>query len=309
MLKKLRKNDFVNKSLRTVLKTFGKTSRSLYDKSIAKWRTSGIIPCTFDSYHFKMFNNCDDGLVEYFYYNKKYHEEHDLKLFLSMAKEAQTILDIGANTGLYSILTAKANPSSVIHAIEPYLTNYNRLNKNLELNGAGNVVTYPIALGEQEGQLSFSVPKADIVTDVSSFDISFSKKFHPELEWVKTNVDVTTLDAFTSKLATKIDLIKCDVEGFEISVFKGALKTLEQHKPVVLFECFLDEERKQFFDMILSNYGYTLYLVLTEGLVQVKSFNKNITGLNYLIAPYESKEQFLSYNEVEKNVKSFFSKN
>lgn len=49
---------------------------------------------------------------------------------------------------------------------------------------------------------------------------------------------VTTLDDyFGEKRDRPVKLIKCDVEGHELEVFKGARVILEQDQPVLLFEC------------------------------------------------------------------------
>jgi hypothetical protein len=52
-------------------------------------------------------------------------------------------------------------------------------------------------------------------------------------------VPVTTLDEYlagTNKPLRRIDLIKCDVEGHELEVFRGAERTLRKHRPILLFE-------------------------------------------------------------------------
>ena len=67
----------------------------------------------------------------------------------------------------------------------------------------------------------------------------------------RISVDLTTLDELSAKIKKRINLIKCDVETYEMNVFKGAFDTLKNDKPTILFESFLDEERKIFFNNIL----------------------------------------------------------
>lgn len=263
----------------------------------------GEINCNFESIDFKMFNACDDGLVGYFYYkNAEYHEFQDVKLFLSLAKHSDTILDIGANTGLYSILSSKVNPLCKIYAIEPYTINYNRLMKNLELNYIKNVEGLNIALGENNGIINFSIPESDSISDVSSVNGEFSKQVYPDVKWKEVSVNVTTIDELSVKINKRINLIKCDVETYEMYVFKGGISTLKNDKPTILFESFLDEERKIFFNNILQENGYYVYLVLKDGIVRLENgFNTNDTGLNYLISPKKSSETFIGFKRLALN--------
>jgi len=101
-------------------------------------------------------------------------------------------------------------------------------------------------------------------------------------------------------------LIKCDVEGFEMSVFKGAENLLKNQSPVILFECFLNEERKYFFDEILKKFGYTVYLVMKEGIVRDDSFNRT-DGLNYLLSPKRLETVFTEYRILEAHPDILFS--
>ena len=183
--------------------------------------------------------------------------------------------------------------------IPPYIINYNRLVKNLKLNDIKNVEALNIAMGENRGKVNFSIPESDAISDVTSVNGEFSKHIYPELKWKEVPVDVSTIDELSIKINRRINLIKCDVETYEMSVFKGALKTLKNDKPTILFESFLDEERKLFFNNILQENGYYVYLVLKDGIVRLENgFNTNETGLNYLIAPKKSSETFISFNRL-----------
>jgi methyltransferase, FkbM family len=303
MLKQLRKNQAVNKLVRNLIQNFGNRSETFYKKLSNKWRTSGEINCNFESLEFKMYNECDDGLVGYFFYNNlEFPENQDLKLFRSLAKSSNVIIDIGANTGLFSILSSKANPGSKIYSIEPYLTNYNRLVKNIQLNNFQNIEPLNIALGEKVGSVNFSIPESGTISDVSSVNGEFSKHIYPNLKWKEIVVPLSTLDQLALKIGEKINLIKCDVETYEMNVFKGALNTLKNDKPTILFESFLDEERKIFFNNILQENGYHVYLVLKDGIVRLENgFNTNDTGLNYLISPKRSSETFIGFKRLDLN--------
>ena len=304
MLRKIRENELINKTVRYLIKKGGDSGNSIYKYVINKWPTAGIVPCKFDSIKFNLYNDCDDHLVNHFYYGTKYEEESDLKLFKGLAKASEIILDIGANTGLFSILSAISSPDSTIYAFEPYQTNYKRLQKNISLNSIKNIHTQEIAIADKDALITFNIPKNKKISCVSSAEQNFSKKIHPELEWEYIHVKAITLDSFAKQtINKKINLIKCDVESFEMNVFKGAHSILETDKPTIIFECFLDEERKDFFNKILNTYSYYVYLILKEGIVVLENGFAYNNGFNYLISPVKPSDSFIPYESLFKSPK------
>jgi FkbM family methyltransferase len=296
-LKSLRKNRVVNKLVRGLLKNVPLPTGRLQDIQ-SRWPPSGIVNCSFNNIPFKMLSNCDDVHVNFFYYGFKYQEEADLKLFIQLASHSYTIVDIGANTGLYSILAAKKNPASQVYAFEPHPANVARMKLNVELNGLKNVIVIPEALGEQTGKIDISVPADNSITDVASCNIDFSQAVYPHIQWKTKRVPLNTVDNFRKTLNGAIDLIKCDVETFEISVFNGALEVLSKDRPVIIFEAFAVPDRISFFNSILKEYNYYLYLILEQGLVysQEGMIDAQL-GLNYLISPVKPAHTFTSYKD------------
>jgi FkbM family methyltransferase len=303
MLKTARKNTLINKALRNPLKKWLHFSKKMNANIQHKWRPSGIITCDFDGISFNMYSECDDGIVDYlFYHNAEYPESQDLRVFMSLAKASGVIIDIGANTGVYSILSSKVNPKAKIFSVEPYLSNFVRLEKNIKCNNLQNVEAVNIAIGENDGHINFFVPNNNAISDVSSVNGNFSKSIYPDIKWVETKIPINTLDLFSKRIAQRINLVKCDVESYEMSVFKGATEVLKTHKPTILFESFIDAERKAFFDQILSINQYYAYMVLRDGLVRLDNgLQANKSGLNFLISPIKSTENFLSHEQIEGN--------
>jgi FkbM family methyltransferase len=301
MLKRIRKNSYLNKKIRNTIRSFGRISTKFYDSAITNWRVSGVIDCTFGSTKFKMYSLCDDNLANIFFYNKTYSETADLNLFTTLARHSKTILDIGANTGLFSVLSSLSNTAACIYAIEPYEKNYERLNNNIQLNGLRNVFLHNIAIGSDSGTLNLSVPATGTIVggDVVSVDGSFSKHMYPELEWKTTTVKKYSLNDFIPAIKEPIDLIKIDVETYEMSVLKGAKIAFEQ-KATILFESFLDDTKRNFFDDLLRENNYYAYIILETGIVRMeKGFsNINYEGLNYLISPIKSSETYISFKEL-----------
>jgi FkbM family methyltransferase len=299
ILNAIRKNKIVNGLIRNVLKNSLKLSNSIHSFLIGRWHTSGILDCNFDRYKFKYYNACDDGLPNFFYYNLPYQEKANLNLFITLSGKSKTIADIGANTGLYSLLASIVNPESEIFAFEPHAANADRMKLNLKLNSANNVRVHQVAIGEKDGEIEFAIPKNKSITDVSSVDINFSSHFYPKLSWEYQAVKIKSMDNFARENNVCFNLIKCDVESFEMSVFKGTERILEEDKPTILFECFLDDERKLFFNNLLSKYNYYSYVVLEEGVVYTPEGLVNSYRSNYLITPVKPTKTFISFTEPE----------
>src|ERR1035437_4158305 len=100
LLSSLRKLVIINLPVRWIIKQLILAAKY--------WPVSGIINMEYYGIKFKLFTKCDDDLIDmYYYYEKNWSENHDLQLFLSLSKESKIILDIGANIGVYSILSAK----------------------------------------------------------------------------------------------------------------------------------------------------------------------------------------------------------
>jgi FkbM family methyltransferase len=210
-LKKVRSVIFFNKVIRILLIYLRDNASSIIDH----WPAYGKLKCNFNRFDFFLYNNGDDGLVNYFYYNKRYYEENDLKVFTLLSKKAEVIIDIGANTGIYSILASKSNPNSLIYSFEPYISNSTRLKQNVKLNNLNNIKILEKAIGDKNGIIKVSVPDSDNISDVVSVNKNHSEGIYKNLTWKEIEVPSITLDSFQEKIKKRIELIKCDVETFE----------------------------------------------------------------------------------------------
>lgn len=161
--------------------------------------------------------------------NFQTYEGRNSELLLMLGRNAKTIFDIGANIGWYSLLLAAQNPNAKVFAFEPIKATFASLVKNIELNGLSNVVPYNLGLSDATGELTFyySQEESGKTSSVNLFN-------EESVEAVPCMVE--RLDDFVSSTATKVDLVKCDVEGGELLVFRGAESLLETQKPIVFTE-------------------------------------------------------------------------
>jgi FkbM family methyltransferase len=145
----------------------------------------------------------------------------------------QTVIDVGANYGDSSIWWAKTFNCKVI-AFEPLVNVFNVLVENIRLNNA-DVTAYNIALGNGEEIRG----RSDGNMLYSGGDIK---------------VRSAKLDSYSFET---VDLLKIDVEGFEMDVLQGAENTIREFKPRIIIETHSKELRKKC-HAFLSSLGYSL---------------------------------------------------
>ena len=159
----------------------------------------------------------------------------------------ELFIDIGANYGTHSLLflahgirAITFEPNTSCHDYFRQICKLNHVNPKLE----------PVALGDREGCVDFSYPQRD--TWLGSTNSEIISKLSQREDLVTKKVEQKTLDSYSAEIAHKRTLIKIDTEGNELSVLKGAAKTLKEVKPMIIFECFGDNERTKLFGFLIS---------------------------------------------------------
>ena len=185
------------------------------------------------------------------------------KVIESSNIENPVVVDIGAQTGLYTLL-AKYLPKATFYSFEPYKPCYLELCKNIKINNIKNVLTYEMAVSDDCKEKILKVPDHKGLNTLGRNPIRFDVK-----ESEKFTVECTTLDSMFYDKKQKVDFIKCDTEGWEYYVLKGGLNTIKKYKPVLQLEynetnmnqCDVDKSQ---YNNLLSNLGYKLYYSCDE---------------------------------------------
>ena len=169
----------------------------------------------------KLICNLDDWIPWSVYLHGYYHAEREIEAFmLDYVSAGNTILDIGANIGYYTVQFGRmVGPNGSVHAFEPLSHQHSILAQNIALNGLSTVtVNKQIATdGPGEKRIYFA---GKYSTGSSSMQVETS-----EYE----DVPCTALDEYCQQQTiTQIDLVKIDVEGHEYFVLEGMRKLLEK---------------------------------------------------------------------------------
>lgn len=155
-------------------------------------------------------------------------EAMQLKLWANLVESATVVLDIGANTGIYSLIGA-TNKKATVYAFEPVPVVLDMLIQNVALNG-NRVKIKELVIGDYIGQETLYIPRQGWV-DVASINKQFAEHFVVTDTMQELVCAMTTVDSFlteTSIPREAVILAKIDVEGAENRVLKGMRATLEE---------------------------------------------------------------------------------
>ena len=165
------------------------------------------------------------------------------ELFVNHLNASEVVLDVGANIGYYSLYVLPR--TAAVHAFEPDPRALDILQFNLAPHANAHI--HRVALGKYIGKSVFILEP--------NCEVSHLAGPSNQLGGQRCEVDVTTIDQFVSEKHLHITGIKIDVEGADLDVIEGAVKTLTSQAPLVLTETTPDE---RLFEMIRP-LGYKVF--------------------------------------------------
>jgi len=154
--------------------------------------------------------------------------------------------DIGAAYGRYTLILSRlAGNNGQVYSFEPGSYSYAVLSFIMKFHRLRNVTAINKALSEQPGKINLLLPiKKTGKVGPSLAHLNADR----ESGGISEEVEMITLDQYCQVAdISRIDIIKCDVEGAELLVFRGARESIERFKPVVL--CEIDAS-------LVSRFGY-----------------------------------------------------
>lgn len=169
-----------------------------------------------------------------------------------LVPKGSVAVDVGAANGLYAYFMSKN--ARAVYAFEPNPAQFRRLAR-VRL---ANVTALPIALSDVDGTAALRIPKVQY--GEASLEVHEDRNDDILVERVRTK----TLDSFGLR---NVGFAKIDVEGHELSVLRGAERTLRQQRPTLLIEL---EERhsvgvvRAVADLLLS-WGYASATFIYDG--------------------------------------------
>ena len=140
--------------------------------------------------------------------------------------KGETLFDVGANIGLYSLYAASRGMK--VFAFEPESQNYALLNRNVYRNGLGERVTaLNVALSDQDALGALNLPRFYTGAALNNFGENLDWKRERYEPAFRQGVIAFSLDSFLARHPEIFpDHLKIDVDGAEIKIVLGAAKTL-----------------------------------------------------------------------------------
>lgn len=177
-------------------------------------------------------------------------ERPSLEFVMSSQLSGTTVLDIGANFGVYSYYMSKAvGPGGRVIAFEPQPELGVHLEAVKTTYRLNNLTIVRKGLSSAPGNLRMR--RAAPGSGGASFH------YAPAENLEEIDVPVTTIDEYClANACSNISFIKCDVEEHELEVFRGGENTLATHMPTLLFECHETEARAGNLFTYLTGLGY-----------------------------------------------------
>lgn len=180
----------------------------------------GPVVCSYDG-DLRIRANLDDWLPrQIFMYGVYRVEEKHRDVMLARVRKGDTILDVGAHIGYYTLSFAKrAGVTGRVFAFEPSTPTYERLLENISLNDLPNIFPVKAAASDRAGNATINLAAGG---NTGSTSLHFDSGAVGS-----ERVETIAIDDFLTRHAIdEVNLIKIDVEGHELQVLKGLRRTL-----------------------------------------------------------------------------------
>ena len=204
------------------------------------------------------------------YAQNRIHESATTELFKKYVAKGNTVVDLGANIGYFTLLAAKlAGSNGKVYAFEPEPENYRYLSKNIKINNYSHVQAFQQAVSNLCGQIKLYVCDYDtghhtIKQKEGLEAYSRGRKIKEKSIDIKT----ITLDSFFKGKDDNVDIIKMDVEGAEALALEGMDAVLRKNKGLKMFVEFfplliekMGNDPREFIRKLMQDYGFSIYII------------------------------------------------
>jgi FkbM family methyltransferase len=176
---------------------------------------------------FRIWADPGEWVGQYIYTTGRY-EEDTVALMTRLLKPGDCFVDVGANIGYLTLAGATlVGPTGSVIAFEPLSRARASLERNVALNGAGQVAVHDHAVCDRTGTVVFNIGPDHHTSTSSLLPTTESQG--------ETVVPCVRLDDALME-TTRVRLMNIDVEGAEHLVVEGAGRTLELHAPDIIIE-------------------------------------------------------------------------
>jgi methyltransferase, FkbM family len=198
---------------------------------------------------------------------KVYTDHAERRLLKTILSAGDVVVDAGANIGIYSeFLARRVGPTGLVNSFEPSPENFERL--QCATRKLSNVRVCQAAVGERSGRSTLYLSDKLNVDHRTYMTEGDSRSGVP--------IDIVALDDYF-KPGQRVDLIKMDIQGYELHALRGANRVLEDNSTAkLLLELWpygLKKAGANWLELIdaLQGKNMAIYRVTKRGLVPFQS--------------------------------------
>lgn len=189
-------------------------------------------------------------------------EPYITKLFKKYASRAKLVLDIGAHIGYFSLIgSLTVGKGGKVVAFEPSVHNFSLLEKTIQKNKLANVTAVPQGVGAKSGGGKIYLDRRN-----QGNHTTYASAETREVQ----DISITSIDDYFAGYKGKIDLVKMDIQGFEMQAVLGMKRLLEQKKvKVIISELWpaglaASGTSWQSYTQLLAKSGFKLFIIDEE---------------------------------------------
>jgi len=219
----------------------------------------------------------DDDLSRLWYYwGYIDYEPGVTRLLCKLLEDKACVFDVGANIGYYTLLMALAlRGRGRVHAFEPAPMVYSALKRNASLNHLPNLVLNPGALADRNGTMDLFLPADGAWSNASLIE-------HFTAQDRRIAAPAMRFDSYCGREAIdRVDLVKLDVEGAELSVLKGMGELLLKWRPDII--CEVLEPFAKELDGFFADTPYRKFLITDDRLEPASRLDANPRYRDYFL--------------------------
>ncbi|WP_055076694.1 FkbM family methyltransferase [Pseudanabaena sp. 'Roaring Creek'] len=159
--------------------------------------------------------------------------EQELEFWRNQIQEGMTVIDVGANVGVYTFSAAqRVREKGLVLAIEPFSQCVTYLSETIRVNQLDCVKVCVGAASDRNGKAKLSLSSASELNELISEEEGQARDASRVEE-----VECFTLDSLIEEYSvSRVDFLKIDAEGHELQVLKGSASILTEFEPIILYE-------------------------------------------------------------------------
>lgn len=208
------------------------------------------------------------------------YDKEEIQVYEKILEKDHVVLDVGANIGYYTLLFASLVRGGKVVSFEPSSRERRLLQKNVDLNRMENVTVVGLGLGATAATGELHINNSNFGRN----SIGMVQSGPSE------RIEIETIDNYIRQNSlTRFDLIKLDVEGYEIEVLKGASESIQKFRPLVSFESWSTHNKHFHPDLsvevaFLAALGYEFFQFRGLSALKVKEGDL-VTSVNLIAVP------------------------